>query len=93
MEVRCARPLSSSPALSVAAVPVFAGQGNGSEEANERRICKTLVKVGTRLNGRRYCLTRNEWDQVAWEARRVTGEIVDRAMSQGGAPKTKSGGN
>lgn len=77
-------------AAAVAAGPVVAHQGT-DEAVSERRICKTLTKVGTRLNGRRYCLTRNEWDQVAWEARRVTGEFVDRAIAQG-AGTAKGGG-
>lgn len=61
-------------------MPALAADDNSSQ-ANERRICKIMPRIGSRLNPRRICLTRNEWDQVASESRRVLGEFVQRSTT------------
>ena len=55
----------------------------------EKLICKEFPRIGSRLNPRRYCLTRNEWDLVAFESRRVLGEFVHRSTRA--APATSAG--
>jgi hypothetical protein len=79
--------------VAASGVPALAQQ-QAEDEASvvkERRVCKIMTRVGTRLNGQRVCLTRNEWDQVSWEARRVTREVVDRATAQGGIGEAGKG--
>jgi hypothetical protein len=57
--------------------------------AKEKLICKEFPRIGSRLSPRRYCLTRNEWDLVAFESRRVLGEFVQRSTTA--APATSAG--
>ena len=52
----------------------------------EKLICKEFPRIGSRLNPRRYCLTRREWDLVAFQSRQVLGEFVHRSTTA--APAT-----
>ena len=33
----------------------------------EKKVCKTIKEVGTRLGGKRECRTKEEWDRIAAE--------------------------
>ena len=33
----------------------------------DKKICKTIKEVGTRLGGKRECRTKEEWDRIAAE--------------------------
>ncbi|HEY2050177.1 MAG TPA: hypothetical protein VGH03_12605 [Caulobacteraceae bacterium] len=58
-----ATPTSSPPA---AVAP--AGQ-NKKNDPSQRVICKTQDEIGTRLGGKRVCMTKAQWDQQQLDAR------------------------
>ena len=65
---------------------VLAATEPNAKAFDKKLICKEFPRIGSRLNPRRYCLTRNEWDLVAFESRRVLGEFVHRSTTAAPAP-------
>lgn len=47
---------------------------------NERRICRTINRVGSRLARTVTCKTQTEWDEIAAESRR-TADRIQRVTS------------
>ena len=54
---------TSSPSAAVA--PPGRDKKN---DPNQRVICKTQDEIGTRLGGKRICMTKAQWDQQAQDA-------------------------
>ncbi|HEX4741086.1 MAG TPA: hypothetical protein VH353_07140 [Caulobacteraceae bacterium] len=58
----------STPTSSPSAAVAPAGQTK-KNDPNQRVICKTQDEVGTRLGGKRICMTKAQWDQQTLDAR------------------------
>lgn len=63
----------STVLLAGTAAPALAKDG----EDKNKVICKTYKETGSRLGGKRICMTENQWA----EHRRLTKEAVDRAQT------------
>lgn len=57
----------STPTSSPSAAVSPAGQAK-KNDPNQRVICKTQDEVGTRLGGKRICMTKAQWDQQSQDA-------------------------
>jgi hypothetical protein len=57
----------STPTSSPSAAAAPAGQAK-KNDPSQRVICKTQDEVGTRLGGKRICMTKAQWDQQAQDA-------------------------
>ena len=71
-----ARTLIAPPVSATSAVP---------RDPNER-ICETHTEVGSRLNRRRTCMTRAQWDAMRSNVRDSAREDAQRGL-QGGPPR------
>lgn len=65
--------LSSAPALAAAPATDNAAAGDPNS-----RVCRTITEIGSRLGGRRVCMTRAEWA----EQRRQTREGIGNAQTR-----------
>ena len=74
--------LLSSPALAQTAPAPPAA----AEEASEKKICKRVDTTGTRLDRKKVCATKKEWDQVARKGREFT-ERVQQGAGRAGMPQ------
>jgi hypothetical protein len=59
-----ATPTSNPPA----AVAPSATKTNNSKDPSQKVICKTQDEMGSRLGGKRICMTKAQWDQQAQDA-------------------------
>lgn len=66
-------------ALAALAAPAAAQQ---AAPEKEKKVCKSVREIGSRIASERVCRTRAEWDQIARETRK---ELQDygRTASQG----------
>ncbi|HEY1606417.1 MAG TPA: hypothetical protein VGF77_12560 [Allosphingosinicella sp.] len=84
-------------ALGLLIVPSLAlASGNGgtapaasSTDKGSKTICREVEEIGSRLGGKRICMTRDQWE----EQRRNARAIVEQGQSQqlnpcGSSPKT-----
>ena len=53
----------------------------GATPAAERKICKRSAPSGSLIETRRECHTRQEWDQIAQNARATGQDMVSRASA------------
>ncbi|WP_339706789.1 hypothetical protein [uncultured Sphingosinicella sp.] len=54
-------------------------QTSAKKNENDRIICKSSPKTGTRF-GSKTCMTAREWEEVAENHRRAAAEMIDRAI-------------
>lgn len=64
-------------ALVIAAPAVAAGESAKSEDKS-KPICKTYKETGSRLGGKKICMTEAQWE----EHRQTTKADIDRAQTQ-----------
>lgn len=75
------------PALACAMATSLPAQP-APEKASDRVICHKIQRVGSRLNAKRVCRTKGEWDKAANRAGKDVADFVDRRM----APSIPSAG-
>lgn len=68
----------SALVLAGTAAPAMAGGDENTNAEKPKQICKTYKETGSRLGGKRICMTEEQWV----EHRRITKEAVDRAQTQ-----------
>jgi hypothetical protein len=68
-------------ALLAAQAPSVEPAPPAAASTDERRICRTIRQVGSRLGSRRICGTQAEWDNADSEARRTMAEGQQRMLS------------
>ena len=66
-----------------AAAAATAAQPKAARNDRSRRVCRNLVRSGTRLSTR-YCRTQQEWDEAAEGARRLVQEGQVEGSSRDG---------
>jgi hypothetical protein len=54
-------------------------QTSAKKNENDRIICKSSPKTGTRF-GSKTCMTAREWEEMAENHRRGAAEMIDRAI-------------
>jgi len=69
--------ISGILAAAAAQAPAQGADGDRSERAEERVICKSKAKTGTRFKTKT-CRTVAQWDQMAEQHRRDAAETIDR---------------
>ena len=77
--------LGATPALAgePAAVPAAGTQPRATGPDTSRRVCRNLVRSGTRLSTR-FCRTQREWDEAGEGARRFVQEGQTDGSSRDG---------
>ena len=69
----------------VAALVGYPASAAGNESApvkpKEQLLCQERVPIGSRLNAKRICLTKREWDQVRGQHRRELDRFVTDSMA------------
>lgn len=69
-----------------AAANAPAGDAQASTpEDDAKRVCKTVTVTGSRLGGKRVCMTKKEWRRMNEESERAAREIQDTYSKQPGA--------
>ena len=63
-----------APAITL---PTAAGASGPAAKAHDGLICREVAETGSRLGGKRICMTREEWDAQ----RRETRDSVERAQT------------
>ena len=74
--------LLSTPALA----QVTPAQPAAAAEASEKKICKRVETTGTRLDRKKVCATKKEWDEVARKGREFT-ERIQQGAGRAGMPQ------
>jgi nicotinamide mononucleotide (NMN) deamidase PncC len=70
--------------LLVPGIAFAAGNDQGKQDKkHDGMICRDLDTTGSRLETRRVCMTREQWEQQRHDAR----ELIDRAQNQQTNPK------
>ena len=71
------------PSLALAAVGSdSASPAAGSNDKGSKMICREVDETGSRLGGKRVCMTRDQWE----EQRRAARAAIERAQSQQSNP-------
>jgi hypothetical protein len=68
-------------ALFAAQAPATASAAPAAASTDNRRVCRVISQVGSRLGSRRVCGTQAEWDDVDSEARRTMAEGRQRMLA------------
>ena len=58
--------------------PSAAMAGAGDADKSDKMICKTQKETGSRLGGKKICMTKSQWD----EHRRNTQADIERSQTQ-----------
>jgi len=70
------------PSLALAAVSDSAAPSASSTDKGSKMICREIDETGSRLGGKRVCMTRDQWE----EQKRAARSAVERAQSQQANP-------
>lgn len=63
--------------LSVAvALSSAASAGDGDSRA-DKLVCKTAIATGSRVIKERFCMTRKQWDELAYETQKKHVDLID----------------
>ena len=62
-------------------VPVTAPAAATPDDA--KVVCRTIQETGSRLGGKRVCMTKKEWKRMQEEGRATTGEYQNHQSKQG----------
>jgi hypothetical protein len=52
----------------------------------DKVVCKRLKVTGSRVGGKRVCMTRDEWDRMGQETRNEVGTAIGRVVAKGVPP-------
>ena len=69
------------PSLALAAVSGDTAPAASNTDKGSKMICREVDETGSRLGGKRVCMTRDQWE----EQKRAARSDVERAQSQSGA--------
>ena len=70
------------PSLALAAVGGDAAPTASSTDKGSKMICREIDETGSRLGGKRVCMTRDQWE----EQRRTARSAVEHAQTQQANP-------
>ncbi|HEX4738550.1 MAG TPA: hypothetical protein VH331_13415 [Allosphingosinicella sp.] len=65
------------PSLALAAAADGSGPAASNTDKGSKMICREIDETGSRLGGKRVCMTRDQWE----EQRRTARAAVERAQS------------
>ncbi|WP_338502187.1 hypothetical protein V6R86_03615 [Sphingomonas kaistensis] len=73
-------------AFALAAQPVPSSAPEVATAPKEKKICRSEVDTGTRVNRRRTCATKQQWEERRQE--QIDSMAVDRSRAERSAPCT-----
>ena len=73
--------LAAGTAVATAAEPQATPAGQEAAE-QEKQICRSVSEIGSRLNRRRVCATRAQWDEMRLQ-NRLTADRMNSKPSSG----------
>jgi uncharacterized membrane protein len=72
----------SAVAVAATAQPT-AATSEEKPAAKEKQICRTIAEVGSRLNRRRVCATKAQWEEVDQQNRLAVDRVQNGRQTQG----------
>ena len=73
--------IASAAVAATAQTTAAAPESGGSHQ--ERMVCKSIQEIGSRLNRRRVCRTRGEWDEIEQQTRQVVERVQMNKTTSG----------
>ena len=71
-------------AVAVAATAqTTAAPADTKEGVENKMVCRTIQEIGSRLNRRRVCRTRLEWDELEMQTRRTVERVQHNKQTSG----------